>query len=146
MFVTNSAAILLVLASAILLQIQTSQSNTLEDKLSGYQWKKRAILVIASTEQEANFIEQKKRLESRKSGSEERDLEILYIVLNKINKTDETFLRKSFAVDTQNFCIILIGKDGGEKRRSHEPLQAEDLFQTIDAMPMRQQEIRSKNK
>lgn len=146
MFIANIAAIVLMLSSVILLQIQTSPSETLEEKLSRYQWQKRVILVIASTEQDANFIEQKKRLESRKSGTEERDLEILYIAMNNINKTDGIFLRKSFAIDIQNFCTILIGKDGGEKRRSNEPIQVEELFETIDAMPMRRQEIRSKNK
>jgi len=36
--------------------------------------------------------------------------------------------------------VVLIGKDGGEKLRSAQPITAERLFATIDAMPMRQSE------
>ena len=39
---------------------------------------------------------------------------------------------------------VLIGKDGGVKRRWAEPLNVDDLFQTIDAMPMRQYEMRTR--
>jgi hypothetical protein len=123
-----------------------NNTETLQEKLASHQWKKRVILVIASTEGEPDFLAQQKLLESKQSGTQERDLEILYLVLNKLNDTDKTFLRKSFSIDTEKFCIILIGKDGGEKRRSTKPLQAEELFQTIDAMPMRQQEMRNRNK
>jgi hypothetical protein len=34
-----------------------------------------------------------------------------------------------------------VGKDGGEKLSSSKPLAAEKLFATIDAMPMRRDEM-----
>jgi len=37
---------------------------------------------------------------------------------------------------------VLIGKDGGEKRRWQDSLPRGELFDTIDAMPMRQYEMR----
>jgi hypothetical protein len=40
--------------------------------------------------------------------------------------------------------VILVGKDGAEKQRSQTPIDLAMLFRTIDAMPMRQQEMRSR--
>ena len=37
---------------------------------------------------------------------------------------------------------VLIGLDGGVKMRKEEPLDWENIFRTIDSMPMRQSEIR----
>jgi hypothetical protein len=39
------------------------------------------------------------------------------------------------------FTVVLVGKDTTEKLRQNEVLTAEALFETIDAMPMRQQEM-----
>lgn len=40
--------------------------------------------------------------------------------------------------------FILIGKDGGEKARQHGTMDLEKWFVLIDGMPMRRQEIQSK--
>jgi hypothetical protein len=37
---------------------------------------------------------------------------------------------------------VRIGKDGGDKLTSASPLDAARLFATIDAMPMRREEMR----
>ena len=42
------------------------------------------------------------------------------------------------------FAAVHVGRDGGEKLRSAEPIPAEKLFDLIDAMPMRRREIRSR--
>jgi len=42
--------------------------------------------------------------------------------------------------------FVLIGKDGGEKMRWQESLPRRPLFDTIDAMPMRQYEMRQNAK
>jgi hypothetical protein len=41
-----------------------------------------------------------------------------------------------------SFAVVLVGKDGGEKRRSNDVVAVEELFAQIDAMPMRQSERR----
>jgi len=51
-------------------------------------------------------------------------------------------LRDTFHVDARRFTVILVGKDGGEKFRSNSPVTIEKLDALIDAMPMRQQEMR----
>ncbi|MBW4517481.1 MAG: DUF4174 domain-containing protein [Timaviella obliquedivisa GSE-PSE-MK23-08B] len=42
------------------------------------------------------------------------------------------------------FTVILVGKDGTEKQRSQTPIDPATIFRTIDAMPMRQQEMRDR--
>lgn len=41
--------------------------------------------------------------------------------------------------------FVLIGKDGGVKRRWQNAILVDDLFQTIDAMPMRQFEMKTRD-
>jgi hypothetical protein len=55
---------------------------------------------------------------------------------------DEAALRRRFAVGADDFTVVLIGKDGEEKLRSHTPVTIERLTALIDSMPMRQQEVR----
>ncbi|WP_189585000.1 DUF4174 domain-containing protein [Litorimonas cladophorae] len=43
----------------------------------------------------------------------------------------------------EDFEFVLIGRDGAVKKRWQKFLSVEDLFQTIDAMPMRRFEIMS---
>jgi len=39
------------------------------------------------------------------------------------------------------FAVILIGRDGGEKARWTEPVAATEIWERIDAMPMRRAEM-----
>jgi len=55
-------------------------------------------------------------------------------------------IRKRLGVQAGTFQVLLIGKDGGVKLRSREPVSVNDLFGLIDSMPMRQQEMESKKK
>jgi Domain of unknown function (DUF4174) len=53
-------------------------------------------------------------------------------------------LRVSFGASTASFRAVLVGKDGGAKLSQSEPLDAVRLFATIDALPMRRDEMRRK--
>ena len=50
--------------------------------------------------------------------------------------------RSRFHIASGAFTAIQLGKDGGEKLRSNHPIAYEQLRDTIDAMPMRQEEMR----
>jgi hypothetical protein len=56
---------------------------------------------------------------------------------------EQAAARRRFHIRPNDFTVILIGKDGGEKLRSHQPLSLDTLRSTIDAMPMRQDEMRT---
>jgi len=97
---------------------------------------------------------QKGELESRTEGVLDRDLIILEIFENERSRLGDLFLtddaveklKDLFGVKQDRFQVILVGKDGTVKLRSDKPVNAPELFGLIDAMPMRQDEMRRKTK
>jgi hypothetical protein len=61
-----------------------------------------------------------------------------------LSKTEQAAARRRFHIAPSSFTVILLGKDGGEKLRSTQPLTLQKLNDTIDAMPMRQEEMRTR--
>jgi len=57
---------------------------------------------------------------------------------------DAAAVRERFRVERADFTVILVGKDGGEKLRDSKPLPFARLQATIDAMPMRRQEMKER--
>lgn len=79
-------------------------------------------------------------LQKDSSGLTERDLIVKQV------KPGESLYQTYHIIPNEPFTVILIGKDGGEKFRSSSILFTSRLFAMVDAMPMRQAEIRrSKN-
>jgi hypothetical protein len=123
-----------------------------EFNLTSYKWKNRVLLVFAPSAENINFIKQIQLLKQNQLRLNERDL-ILVTVLSKgtsysneqsINIASAEKLRQKFNVNDNDFRVILIGKDGGAKRQDSKVVQAETIFSEIDAMPMRQQEMRQR--
>jgi predicted outer membrane lipoprotein len=67
-------------------------------------------------------------------GLTERDVKVI----------DARHQSMQYKVDASRFAIILVGKDGGEKFRSYKPVACDSIFAIIDAMPMRQAEMRNR--
>lgn len=57
---------------------------------------------------------------------------------------EQQHLRQRFHVKPDEFAVILVGKDGGEKLRSDKPVLWEKLASKIDGMPMRRDEVRGR--
>lgn len=54
--------------------------------------------------------------------------------------------RSTFSIPDDAFGVVLIGKDGGTKLVvKREALTNAQLFETIDAMPMRKREMKSRD-
>ena len=70
------------------------------------------------------------------SGLAERDL-----IVKQVRHRDNLYQTYDIILK-EPFTVILIGKDGGEKYRSNSILTADRLFAMVDAMPMRQSEMR----
>jgi hypothetical protein len=105
-------------------------------------WNARPLLVFGSAG-DPRLIKQRAILAAQPEAVAERDVKVVEIVDADVRGTSEAAaaLRARYRV-ADGFAVILIGKDGGEKLRSAEPIPAERLFATIDAMPMRQSEAR----
>jgi hypothetical protein len=67
---------------------------------------------------------------------------VIEAVADQLTAADQQFLREGLKTITSIFSAVLIGKDGGVKLRQTKPITSALLFATIDAMPMRQQEMR----
>ena len=86
-------------------------------------------------------------------GFRERDLLLVGLVGSNeavpsalLSAPDDAAARKRFTIKPGEFTVILIGKDGGEKLRSHQPISWEKLQSTIDSMPMRKDEMQGGKK
>jgi hypothetical protein len=96
----------------------------------------RVLLVFAAASQDTQSSQQKLIFHQHEAAMKERDLVLMAVPAGSAD------LRTRFRVAPRGFTVILVGKDGGEKMRTHQPIPAEKLEQTIDAMPMRQDEMR----
>lgn len=117
--------------------------------LDTYKWKNRLLLVFAPSEASAAYKKQMQLLLEQKAGLEDRDLLIVKLLAKGTNHLDSQpideatvdQLRSRFDVGQEEFCVILLGKDGTQKRRDEAPVEPAVIFNQIDAMPMRQQEM-----
>lgn len=119
--------------------------------LDRYRWNRRLVVVFAPLKTHPNLVVQRQRLKAAAAGLEEREITVIEAVQNTAYldgrptfELDARTLRAEHGVSVVEFAVLLIGKDGGEKLRRDAPVTADTLFDTIDAMPMRQQEMRQK--
>jgi hypothetical protein len=102
---------------------------------------RRVLLVFAARADDPKLAAQRRIADAAAGGFRERDLVLLPVVGAGTPGSREAKLRGRFE-PSGSFEAVLVGRDGGAKLRSADPLPAEQLFDTIDAMPMRQREMR----
>jgi hypothetical protein len=107
------------------------------------------LLVFAPDAANADLVTQRRGLEERRAGVGERDMVVVYVVGDTVTaqgaakpRADANRLRRQYGVARGAFRAVLIGKDGGVKQSSGRPIPVAALFGTIDAMPMRRDEMR----
>ena len=108
------------------------------DPLTAYRWKARVLVAVASDPADPKLAQQRALYAGMKAGARERDL---VLVEAAGASPDAAALRKAFDLGP-GFHAVLVGKDGGSKLTSSEPLKDAQLFPLIDAMPMRQDEMK----
>lgn len=102
-----------------------------------YHDKNRIVLVAGPLTGDAHVAAQRQIFEAHKAGFKERDL-LYFEALGEKGAP----ARSELHLDGKHFTVLLIGKDGEVKVKSDKPLTAESLFATIDAMPMRKEEMK----
>ncbi|GAB4187262.1 MAG: DUF4174 domain-containing protein [Thermoflexibacter sp.] len=121
-----------------------------EDILQPYMWKNRLLLVFATSDKNLDYQKQMSIIAKASTGFVERHLIVFSIFENHgITSTNQSLdfhtckkLYEKFKISKDNFTVVLIGKDGGEKYRKNATLTSEELFAIIDAMPMRKAEMK----
>ena len=137
------------IAASVINSVATSTQPEMTFNLSDEQWQHRILLVFAPSEQSPFYQQQQQAWQSRSEGMQERDLKLLEVLATGASRVDgqpmsaasADRLRNQFGVAPEDFAVILVGKDGTEKQRFSQPVDLSDIFSTIDAMPMRQQEM-----
>lgn len=119
--------------------------STSVSSLEPYQWKNRVLAIFADADN-GKASRQENLLLAERDGLQERDVIVLRIgggtVLPLFGAADVAFdadvIRSDLEVpDASAFATVLVGKDGSVKLRVVEPITADELFATIDGMPMR---------
>lgn len=126
-------------------------SATSDFRLENQRWHHRIILVFAPSEESLLYQNQRQQWAIVSDAMRERDLKLVEVFTTgqsrvdgqPINRESGDRLRKHFGIEPAEFAIVLVGKDGTEKQRETAPTNPTVFFRTIDAMPMRQQEMRS---
>jgi len=115
---------------------------------------KRTLYLFTLSKNEPRLLAQLKFLSSDLEGQTERDMEILNPIILMDQKREKIGVEipenpypfRLPIINIRNpFCLILIGKDGHEKLRSYEPVSLKKIFQLIDQMPMRQEEMKAQD-
>ncbi|MEH1787279.1 DUF4174 domain-containing protein [Nostoc sp.] len=122
--------------------------------LSSQKWQNRVLLVFAPSVDNHSYQQQMQLFNQHQNGFTDRDLVLVQVLATDksyangqlIDESSAANLRNRFGVDKENFRVILVGKDGGVKRQDTTPVKATAIFEQIDAMPMRQQEIQGRGR
>ena len=108
--------------------------------LDELRWKERVLLIYAPKGSEKQLGRQEALLGLHDMELTDRD--VTQIVVRAPAENPE--IAKRFKLSGAGFTVLLIGKDGREKLRSHEIVLPETICRLIDSMPMRQEEMRER--
>jgi hypothetical protein len=122
--------------------------------LSQYQWTHRLLLIFAPSEQNPAYLDLEDQLQASEAELADRDLIVFRLFAQgrgsaagaPIGNDSVSSLYKLFDVQQGASTVVLIGKDGGEKARQVDAFDLQAIFERIDAMPMRQREMRQQKR
>ena len=123
-----------------------------EDMLENYLWQNRLILIFAPALDNADLQTQNDILSADQAALDERDIVTMQFAHQEQVRIDgnqqphistNPFYDK-FGIKSDEFAVLLIGKDGEVKLRQNAAITLSTLKTTIDAMPMRQRESGAK--
>jgi len=120
-----------------------------------YEWKNRIVLIVTDDESSPKYLEQLQEFENDNEGFSERKLLVFDIQKDKYRKISFSgatkqvgnwrlynILYEMFSREEVPFSVLLIGLDGGIKKvYKNEVLPKETLFEIIDGMFLRRQEL-----
>lgn len=149
---TRYRFVLMLLAGVMFVSTPSAEQEQVD--LSSYQWKRRLLILFAPSEKEQGYQSLREQIERRFQEVQGRDLVIFHIfetgeshaTESSLTKGQVFLLRKQFSIKSGQRIAILIGKDGEVKLRKALPADLSEIFSVIDAMPMRQREIREQGK
>lgn len=135
----------------LILPMPLMANDTVQQALAEYAWKKRQLIIFSPNINHPEY-QLFERLEKEfKDEFIDRRLQVWRVLPNQIvmlesqaqGKINNQDFYQYFQVNTNDFRLLLIGYDQGEKLRQ-KTVDIDYLFAEIDQMPMRQQEMAEK--
>ena len=119
--------------------------------LDRYTWHNRLLLIFTPHPDHPEFNAQNRILATVEADLIDRDLVVFRMMPGEAVTIDNNLSRASnsaaiyrdFAIETREFRVLLIGKDGTLKLTRSTAVGATELFALIDSMPMRQMEMQT---
>ncbi len=129
------------------------EKRLMGQRMTAHLWENRVLILFAEQESGSIPAEQLEIFNQHQEGMKERDLLVYQIYSTSGKGPDGKTLspeqvkewRKRWKVDSNDFVLILIGKDGGTKLRKKALTPIDQIFDLIDSMPMRQAEMKRGN-
>jgi hypothetical protein len=120
--------------------------------LDSVRWEYRPLLIFTPQIDHPALGRQSTILAEATAGLADRRMAVYVVEPERVFTTfgapapdaDAEALRRRFRIPDAAFRVILVGLDGGAKLTADEPVSTGTLFSTIDAMPMRQRELRGR--
>ena len=106
------------------------------EQISDLYWKKRVLIISYNNQNDELFTKTIKYISDNKCQIDDRNLEVIFF--EKFKNND--FLTPKFI--NEKYGIWLLGYDGEIKDYSHDEKIFVRLFNLIDSMPMRKNEIK----
>ena len=138
-------SILLVVTMIAALDSLAMDANSM---MRDFIWEKRVLLLFTPDDGHAGFQQQNQILSEVKDGMAERDMTTIRAMADgtlTVDNTKQSIAATDFyqrySVRENEFRVILVGKDSTVKLDKKSIVTAAELFELIDAMPMRQYEM-----
>ena len=138
-------SILLVVTMIAALDSLAMDANSM---MRDFIWEKRVLLLFTPDDGHAGFQQQNQILSEVKDGMAERDMTTIRAMADgtlTVDNTKQSIAATDFyqrySVRENEFRVILVGKDSTVKLDKKSIATAAELFERIDAMPMRQYEM-----
>jgi hypothetical protein len=120
--------------------------------LEELKWENRVLLIFAPGGNDDTLERQLVAFREAEPALKERDLVVFILPAgehgscegNALPEGRAQALRDDFGVPDDEFAVVLVGKDGGEKKRWQGYAPVPEIKDVIDAMPMRKREMQAR--
>jgi len=121
--------------------------------LAVYRWTHRPLLIFAPSTADTRYDVLNESISRLSLKIDDRDM-IIFRIFDSgpswaadkpLSTSGAASLRRQFGVGPGRFTVVLVGKDGGVKMSRQDDVDLQAIFNLIDGMPMRRQEMREKN-
>lgn len=142
------------LVPAVLASLNTSVAETgWISSMTEYLWRNRPLIVFAPHSEHPILASQREALSGYSGELRDRDMVVIEVVSDDVTidgyaakNLKAAEMRKRYGLRSSDTVALLVGKDGGVKLRRSHALSVQTLLETIDAMPMRRQEMSDSNR